>query len=70
MKKRLVEKAARVEKEEITLVGIMTSVWKKSSSKLGCEIGYLDRFSRGFFPILASNWGHYSSYSLRLLPST
>jgi len=60
MKKRLAEQEARFEKEEITLVGKMTFVWKMSSSKLRCEIGYLDRSSRGFFPILANNSGHYS----------
>jgi len=42
MKKRLAEPVARFEKEEITLVGKMTFVWKMFSSKLCSEIDYLD----------------------------
>jgi len=59
IKKRLAEGVARFEREEITLVGKTIFVWKMSSSKLGCEIGYLDGLSGGFFPLLANNSGHY-----------
>jgi len=59
IKRRLAEQLALFETEEITVVGKMTFVSKMSSSKLRCEIGYLDRFSRVFFPILANNSGQY-----------
>lgn len=59
IKKRLAVQAACFEREEITLVGKMTFVWKMASSKLRCKIGYFDRFSRGFLPILAKNSGRY-----------
>jgi hypothetical protein len=61
IKTRLAIQVEGFEREEITLVRKMTFVWKMSSSTLHCEFGCLDRFSRGFFPVLANSSGPYTN---------